>query len=584
MSQHEYALRKLLERLNQNQHIEQVLREQQRILITLLDNLPGMVYRCRNDPDWTMEFVSDGCLELTGYPVDDLVDSRVVSYASLIHPADRAGVWEQVEAAVRQRQPFRLTYRIRTAAGEERWVFEQGRGVFEPGRGVLASQGKLQALEGFITDITERKQTEELLQLSEARYRAIVENQTDLLCRFLPDGTLTFVNDAYCRYFGRSHEDLLATRFLPMIPDEDQDIALAQTAACTAENPINTYIHRVIRADGEWRWMQWTDQAILDENQALLELQSVGRDITDQRRAEDALRESEARYRRIVETAQEGIWQIDAEGRTTLANARMAEMLGCTVAAMQGKSLFDFMDEEGRRIAEANLERRRQGIAEQHDFKFRRLDGGELWALLATNPITDAHGRYAGALAMVTDITDRKRMEDALRQLATQDSLTGLFNRRHFFSLAQQEFERSQRYGRPLSLLMLDLDYFKAINDTYGHQLGDQVLQAVAGTIRAGLRQVDIACRYGGEEFVVLLPETTPTTALSVAQRVCAALATVPAATTQGMVSVTVSIGVAALTDHEPLTLDGLLERADRALYAAKAAGRNRVELWSPAH
>ena len=577
MSQREYALRQFLERLNQNQHIEQVLREQQRILITLLDNLPGMVYRCRNDPGWTMEFVSDGCLELTGYPVADLVDSRVVSYASLIHPADRAEVYKQVEAAVGQRQPFRLTYRIRTAAGEERWVFEQGRGVF-------ANQSQLQALEGFITDITERKQTEELLQLSEARYRAIVENQTDLLCRFLSDGTLTFVNDAYCRYFGRSHEALLGTRFLPMIPDEDQDSALAQTAACTAEHPINTYIHRVIRADGEWRWMQWTDQAILDENQALLELQSVGRDITDQRRAEEALRESEARYRRIVETAQEGIWQIDAEGRTTFANTRMAEMLGCTVAAMQGKSLFDFMDEEGRRIAEANLERRRQGIAEQHDFKFRRLDGGELWALLATNPITDAQGRYAGALAMVTDITDRKRMENTLRQLATQDSLTGLFNRRHFFSLAQQEFERSQRYRHPLSLLMLDLDYFKAINDTYGHQLGDQVLQAVAGVIRAGLRQIDIACRYGGEEFVVLLPETAPATALSVAQRVCAALVTTPVATAQGAVSVTVSIGVAALTDHEPLTLDDLLERADRALYAAKAAGRNRVELWSPAH
>ena len=130
MSQREYALRQFLERLNQNQHIEQVLREQQRILITLLDNLPGMVYRCRNDPGWTMEFVSDGCLELTGYPVDDLVDSRVVSYASLIHPADRAEVYKQVEAAVGQRQPFRLTYRIRTAAGEERWVFEQGRGVF----------------------------------------------------------------------------------------------------------------------------------------------------------------------------------------------------------------------------------------------------------------------------------------------------------------------------------------------------------------------------------------------------------------------------------------------------------------------
>ncbi len=573
MSDQEQALQRLLARLTEHQQLEHLLREQQRLLLTLLSNLPGMAYRCRNSTDWRMEFVSEGCLALTGYAVTDLLDSQHMAYAELIHPADRDRVREQIQQALYRREPFRLSYRIITAAGEERWVLEQGRGVFD-------ARGAVQALEGFITDITDRKQTEELLQLSEARYQAIIESQTDLLCRFLFNGMLTFVNDAYCRYFDRPRDAILATDFLLIVPELDRDTVRACIAQCDAGHPLSTYVHQVMRSDEQWRWMQWTVQAILGENDSLLELQAVGRDITEQRYAEATLRESEERYRRIVETAQEGIWQIDAEGRTTFANARMAEMLGCSLDALQGRLLFDFMDEEGRRIAEANLERRRQGITEQHDFKFRRLDGGEIWTLLSTNPILDAEGRYAGALAMIIDISDRKRMEETLRQLATHDALTGLFNRRYFFTLAERELERSQRYGHPLALLMLDLDHFKAINDSRGHQAGDQVLRAVASIIQTNLRQIDVVGRYGGEEFVVLLPETARMTALAVAKRLCAAVAVQSVELSGESLPITISVGMAVGFGDAALNLEEMLERADRALYAAKATGRNRVAVW----
>ncbi|MCX6028331.1 MAG: PAS domain S-box protein [Chloroflexi bacterium] len=136
-----------------------------------------------------------------------------------------------------------------------------------------------------------------------------------------------------------------------------------------------------------------------------------------------ALRKSEEQYRLIVETAQEGIWQIDADSQTTFVNRRMADMLGYTVDEMTGAFLFDFMDEEGWQIAAAHVERRRQGIAEQHDFKFRRKDGADLWAMLSTNPLLGDDGRYLGALAMVANITERKQAEAARarreRELAT---------------------------------------------------------------------------------------------------------------------------------------------------------------------
>ena len=135
---------------------EEALRERERTLATLMANLPGMAYRCRNDPDWTLEFVSQGCMALTGYGSAALLDNTTVSYGQLIHPDDRAPVWDAVQAALGERRPFELTYRIGTADGEERLVWERGTGVF-------SSEGELEALEGFVTDITERKRAEERL-------------------------------------------------------------------------------------------------------------------------------------------------------------------------------------------------------------------------------------------------------------------------------------------------------------------------------------------------------------------------------------------------------------------------------------
>lgn len=183
-------------------------------------------------------------------------------------------------------------------------------------------------------------------------------------------------------------------------------------------------------------------------------------------------------------------------------------------------------------------------------------------------------------LEIATDITERKRMEEELRRLAISDSLTGLFNRRHFFKLAQKEYERFRRYHRPLALMMADIDHFKAVNDRYGHLIGDQVLQAVAGILQRNLRQVDILARYGGEEFVMALPETDITTALALAERLRNAISDTVFATEHGPLSLTLSLGVVAMSDGNSISFEYLLDTADRMLYQAKQAGRNRVVAW----
>jgi diguanylate cyclase (GGDEF)-like protein len=180
---------------------------------------------------------------------------------------------------------------------------------------------------------------------------------------------------------------------------------------------------------------------------------------------------------------------------------------------------------------------------------------------------------------------DLKQSETALRnaleeveRLAITDSLTGLYNHRHFFELAGREFQRARRYQLALSVIMLDIDEFKRVNDGYGHAIGDQVLQGVAECCRNELRGVDVTGRYGGDEFVAMLPETGLSAACQVAERLRKCIAEKVLDTRAGRVTVTVSLGVAAL-DDEHLTPETLLDRADQALYVAKQNGRNRV--WS---
>lgn len=226
----------------------------------------------------------------------------------------------------------------------------------------------------------------------------------------------------------------------------------------------------------------------------------------------------------VLTTTYDGVWLIDAEARTTFVNQRMAQILGCTIEEMLGVPLFQFMDEEGRNITERNLERRRGGVEEQHEFKCLRKDGTPIWLLVTANPVYDRAGGYAGSLAMIADFSVQKARELALvagtadldrkleelaaarssiEALAYRDALTGLHNRRYFDDRIAQETDRCRRHARRLCLLSLDIDDFKSVNDRWGQSTGDEVLRGVgralagprAGDERALLRSSDVAAR-----------------------------------------------------------------------------------------
>ncbi len=189
---------------------------------------------------------------------------------------------------------------------------------------------------------------------------------------------------------------------------------------------------------------------------------------------------------------------------------------------------------------------------------------------------TDKNGNRVRDFAVILDITERKRMEEDLRAQAATDPLTGVPNRRSFETTARREVERARRYAKPFSVLALDIDHFKRVNDTYGHDIGDIVLKGVSRICLEKLRVTDILARLGGEEFAMLLPETDIDAATNLAERLRYAIESNPIVTAKGALPVTVSLGVAQYAPNEP-TIEAALKRADEAMYEAKRSGRNKI-------
>jgi diguanylate cyclase (GGDEF)-like protein len=205
--------------------------------------------------------------------------------------------------------------------------------------------------------------------------------------------------------------------------------------------------------------------------------------------------------------------------------------------------------------------------------------------------VTGMVGSYLRERYMISDFLHRQELEKALlavelarrdaEESSRMDPLTNLYNRRHFHSAADLEFERANRYNNKLAVIMVDIDHFKSINDAHGHDVGDLVLVSVAENIRNTMRRYDIPCRYGGEEFVILLPETALTDAEIIGQRLREIIESTVIETCKGKIAVTVSVGIAATSEGDLDKVNVWIKRADQALYKAKQSGRNQVKVWN---
>ncbi|MBV1774765.1 GGDEF domain-containing protein [Burkholderiaceae bacterium DAT-1] len=305
----------------------------------------------------------------------------------------------------------------------------------------------------------------------------------------------------------------------------------------------------------------------------------LGRDARRTREWAHQIQENERQLRGVLDKSPVALAMADTEtGEVHYANDRMRALLGEMTAppAVKGDTLLGplitrqdwqaIRHEMGNALALDNLEFRLAGADD------------ERWGMLSARHVPMG-AEFDAMLIGIADISERKAHEMRLANEAMTDMLTGLPNRRYFMNRSLAACEMARRYARPLSVLMIDLDHFKRINDRYGHAMGDKVLHLVAQTIQSSLRQPDVCGRLGGEEFAAMLPEASLTQALEAAERIRQAVAALRFDVPEGdVVQMTVSIGVAQY-DPKSVEIEPALEAADRALYRAKAAGRNRVML-----
>jgi diguanylate cyclase (GGDEF)-like protein/PAS domain S-box-containing protein len=284
------------------------------------------------------------------------------------------------------------------------------------------------------------------------------------------------------------------------------------------------------------------------------------------------IREQQEKLETITSVMGGGLFVLDRHGVAVYVNQTACHMLGYSSEELLGKVVHDIIHVHRGDIHECPIfKATAEGRGLDYDDSFIRKDGSLLDVHIRVRPIFVNH-KFSGSVVLFYDISERKKKEEELYKLAITDPLTGLYNRRFMLDQLMRVKLMAERYSIPFSVLFIDLDNFKKINDIYGHEMGDRVLKATANVIKSCLRRTDIPSRWGGEEFLVLLENTGLQEAVDVAERIRKEIETEPV---EGFLKITISIGVAQYSKGEDV--DSLIDRADKALYRAKATGKNRV-------
>jgi diguanylate cyclase (GGDEF)-like protein/PAS domain S-box-containing protein len=415
-------------------------------------------------------------------------------------------------------------------------------------------------------DLTEIHHAEGSLRESQERFKTLADVAFEGIA-ITEEGRIVDVNHRCSELLGVPPAALLGRSVIDFVAPESRE-TVAQHFRSGSEAP---YEHLALRADGTRVpvEVQAKNATIGGRNLRVTAL----RDVSERRRLEDHLRTSEANLRGLIDFSPVAmVLSRIADSTVLLVNRRAVVMFELPLDEIQGRPTPQHW---------VNLVHRQHYL--EHVFRYGRIDdfeselqtssGRRFWASLSGQRL-----RFAGEdalLAAVVDVTAQKHAREDLLVQATRDALTGAFNRRYVENVLSKEVERAERHARPLAVAILDADHFKRINDTHGHQTGDEVLRAITERCRNTVRSNDVFGRYGGEEFLIVFPETNLDEARIVAERLRAAVADEPFKVGEDTLRVTVSIGLAAYAPGHDT--DKLLQRADAALYNAKLDGRNLV-------
>lgn len=444
--------------------------------------------------------------------------------------------------------------------------------------------GHFRLIDDLISAMTRLKQSEE-------RHRRLADHILDVVWSLSLEGHFSYVSPSVERIRGFTPAEVMAMpleqnftpesyrHFCQGLEQARRDLQAGRSVNFVAEL-------QELCKDGSTIWSEVRATGLTDGDGNIRELIGVSRNITEQHHLREQLRSSEERYRLLAANARDVIWTTEVDGHCSYVSPSVYALRGFTPEEVIGQAWQEALTSDSFQVCQAyfaqllaDIEAGRELRSFRGEVEFTCKDGATVWTEVIAVPLLDDRGRFVRLLGTCRDISERKQYEqelelanEQLQSLASIDALTEVWNRRHLETLILQEISRSERHGEPLTLILCDLDQFKAINDRYGHLIGDLVLIEFCRRIRSILRKGDCLGRWGGEEFILLLPHCSQQAGLSLAEKLRVAIEAAPFELAG---RVTASFGVAQRLRAES-QLDWL-QRVDDALYAAKTAGRNRV-------
>ena len=540
-------------------------------------------------------YVSELYQKLSGYTDTELIGTYSLNN---IYPDDREMVRKKAIKCLKGESFETYEYRFIKKNDEVMRVLETITPiVYDNDRATL----------GSFMDITERHRMEEALHQSEEKYRTFIETIQDGYYETDLSGKYTFVNDVICDHLKYSKEELIGTdnRQYQNEVNAKKTYQVFKEVYITG-NPVKAFEMKMIRKDDTTQISEVSISLIRNTEGNPIAFRCISRDITEQKqleetireygeeyktvitditerhRMEKALRQSEEKYRTILESIQEGYFEIDITGKYTFFNDSMCRIHGYSKEELMGMNHRQHTDKETKKklFQVINKVYNTGEPAKGVDWQIIRKDGTKRYIESSISLQKDSSDKPIGFRGIVRDVTERKRAEERIQYLATHDALTGLPNRLMFGQLINHAIQAARRYQRQLAVFFIDLDRFKAINDSLGHEAGDQLLQEIAKRFKKSLRAVDVVGRLGGDEFIMLIEEMDELSQIENVAHKILSTAIQPIVLLGEECRVTASIGI-SIYPRDGEDEQALMKNADMAMYVAKEEGKNNYQFYS---
>jgi diguanylate cyclase (GGDEF)-like protein/PAS domain S-box-containing protein len=520
------------------------------------------------DPDGRVTWANVASATVLGWPVEDLIGKHVSELADeeewQHHGARIADVMAGVPVP-----PFLTQGQRQDGSSFEASV------ALSPLR---RNRREIVGASAVIRDATSQVELQREVHRQSALFAALSRRSSDVAIVIEATGEITYVSPSASDVFGHRAESVVGLPAWTFVhPDDLSTVEAAVDRVVTDPMRTERFVYRIRDGHGDWRWVEEAlTNRITDPD--IRGLVANLRDVTEQVKAQEDIRRSEARYRAIAETAQEGLAVISPGGQLIFANQKLADILGVALEQAYRARFGDLFSDEVARDLGRRLRQRAELGPETYELPYRHPDGAIRLLSISAAPFPLVETGDVGSLVMLSDVTQERAAEEELRRRALHDALTDLPNRtllsdRLELALARRGRSRS----RPVALLFLDLDQFKMVNDSLGHDAGDLLLVEIAHRLQQGVRGGDTVARLGGDEFAVLCEDIDEADAVALAERLRARLT--DAIDIAGhRVFADASIGIALSPPHDPATLQ---RSADAAMYQAKSDGRGRTRVFN---